>query len=79
MFGSGEYGDLAATVAAIVLNKESREEVLDADAMHGGLREPLIKVTSLMRNFQYEKSWLRSGESFVSLAVLETQVGKEDE
>ena len=75
-FGSGNYGDLAATVAAIILNRESQNEVLNADIMHGSLREPIILVTSLMRNFEYENLSLKSTESFVSLPLLQTKIGK---
>ena len=48
-FGSGKYGDLGAMVAAILLDDESRQVVLDADQSHGHLREPLIKVFGLLR------------------------------
>ncbi|KAL7539583.1 hypothetical protein ACHAXR_009408 [Thalassiosira sp. AJA248-18] len=49
-FGSGEYGDLGAMVAAILLDDESRQVVLDADQTHGHLREPLIKVLSFFKS-----------------------------
>ena len=47
--GSGKYGDLSAMVAAILLDEESREAVLDTDQSHGALHEPLIKVLHLFR------------------------------
>jgi uncharacterized protein (DUF1800 family) len=75
-FGSGKYGDLAATVAAIVLHPESRREVLDADPMYGSLREPLIKVISMMRNLEYEHTRQMAGEGFVSLGSMESRIGK---
>ena len=34
-FGTGTYGDLGALVAAILLDNESRQVVLDADSSHG--------------------------------------------
>ena len=48
--GSGEYGDLGAMIAAILLDDESRQVVLDADQTHGHLREPLIKVLSFFKS-----------------------------
>lgn len=48
-FVSGQYGDLGAMSAAILLDDESRSSVLDADQSHGHLREPLIKVLSFFR------------------------------
>ena len=48
-FGSNEYGDLGAMIAAILFNKESRSVVLDADQTSGHIREPLIKVISFFR------------------------------
>lgn len=50
---SGRYGDLAATVAAIVLDREATSPILDADPSHGGVREPLIKLFHLMRSMEY--------------------------
>ena len=52
-FGSGKYGDLAATIAAVVLHAETRTVVLDADPAHGSIREPLMKVISMMRNLDF--------------------------
>ena len=34
-YGSGNYGDLAATVAAVLLHPEARDVILDADPVHG--------------------------------------------
>ncbi|KAL7541680.1 LOW QUALITY PROTEIN: hypothetical protein ACHAXR_011131 [Thalassiosira sp. AJA248-18] len=48
-FGSGEYGDLGALVAAILLDSETRAVVLDADPVTGHVREPLVKVISFFR------------------------------
>jgi uncharacterized protein (DUF1800 family) len=48
--GSGKYGDLGAMVAAILLDDESRQVVLDSDQAHGHLREPLIKLMSFFRS-----------------------------
>lgn len=52
-YGSGRYGDLEATVAAILLDREARSETLGLDATHGLLREPIIKVMHLLRSMEY--------------------------
>ena len=46
---SGQYGDLAATVAAILLEPEARSGMLDYDPTFGRLREPLLKVMHHVR------------------------------
>eukprot|EP00957_Ditylum_brightwellii_P036146 2738752-Ditylum_brightwellii.AAC.1 len=45
------YGDLAATVSVILLHPEARSPVLDVGAATGSLRQPLLKVVAMMRNF----------------------------
>ncbi len=52
-FGTGNYGDLAATFAAIYLDREARIVLLDDDPSTGMIREPLIKVMSLLRSMKY--------------------------
>jgi len=52
-FGTGAYGDLKATVAAILLDREARSVILDADPTHGALREPLLKVIGFMRSMEF--------------------------
>jgi len=56
-FGTGKYGDLAATVATILLDRESRNVLLDFDSSHGSIREPIIKFLSLMRNMGYVQTF----------------------
>jgi len=51
-FGSGKYGDLGAMTAAILLDDETRQVVLDADPAHGHLREPLVKLLSFFRSME---------------------------
>ena len=53
-FGSGQYGDLAASFAAVLLDREARDFTLDADPSHGSLKEPLLKVVGLMRALSFE-------------------------
>ena len=55
-FGQGSYGDLAATVAAIILDPEARSVVLDKDPVSGSLKEPLLKLTGLMRNLEFQST-----------------------
>ncbi len=52
-FGTGKYGDLASTFAAIYLDSAARSVVLDADITSGALREPIIKVLGLMRSMEF--------------------------
>merc|ERR1711871_193208 len=51
---SGKYGDLGATVAAIFLDPEARSTTLDADPLHGSLREPLMKVIHVLKSLGYQ-------------------------
>lgn len=55
-FGSSKYGDLSATVASILMDREFRHVVLDQDPSHGSLREPLLKVLALMRSMEYRQT-----------------------
>ena len=42
--GTGRYGDMAAVVAAVLLDQEARTEVLDADPTFGRRHEPIAQV-----------------------------------
>jgi uncharacterized protein (DUF1501 family) len=53
-FGERKYGDLAATFACVLLDREARTVVLDADPSHGALKEPLIKLIGLMRSLEFD-------------------------
>ncbi|ABM96466.1 DUF1800 domain-containing protein [Methylibium petroleiphilum] len=46
-FGSGQRGDLAATVAAVLLDAEARSEIPTRSA--GKLREPVLHFTGVLR------------------------------
>jgi cullin-associated NEDD8-dissociated protein 1 len=46
---SGRYGDLGATVTAILLDREARSPVLEQDPFAGLLREPMAKVLHVLR------------------------------
>jgi len=52
-FGSGKYGDLAATFAAIYLDSAARSVLLDKDTSSGTLREPVVKVVAAMRSMEF--------------------------
>jgi hypothetical protein len=47
-----KYGDLAATIAAVLLHPEARSVALDANPFKGGVREPLLKLMALMRGME---------------------------
>jgi len=53
-YGSGKYGNLGATIAAVLLDSEARDSLLDADPYHGAVREPLIKVLHVMRALDFK-------------------------
>ena len=48
--GSNKWGDLAATMAAVLLDKEARNMALDYDPYFGQLREPVLKWMHAMRS-----------------------------
>eukprot|EP00746_Dinoflagellata_sp_MGD_P086016 gnl/MRDRNA2_/MRDRNA2_34029_c0_seq1.p1 gnl/MRDRNA2_/MRDRNA2_34029_c0~~gnl/MRDRNA2_/MRDRNA2_34029_c0_seq1.p1 ORF type:complete len:1786 (-),score=331.31 gnl/MRDRNA2_/MRDRNA2_34029_c0_seq1:135-5372(-) len=50
---SGEYGDLGATLAAILLNPEARQ-IDHTNKNNGRLREPLIKLVHVLRSMEYK-------------------------
>ena len=55
-YGKGQWGDLAATAAAILLDREATTAVLDADPLHGSLKAPFNKVIGLMRSMEYRRA-----------------------
>ena len=69
---SGVYGDLGATLAAILLDREARSSALLADPTHGRLREPLLKVVSLMRAMDFSSK----GGREVELEGLTAKIGQ---
>lgn len=50
---SNRYGDLGATVYAILMDQEARSPIVEADPTYGMLRDPLLKVYHLMRALDY--------------------------
>jgi len=55
-FGDGKWGNLGATVAAILLDREATSTILDADPAHGSIREPLLKVVGFMRSMDFTRT-----------------------
>ncbi len=54
--GQGERGDLGAVIKAILLDPEARSpEMLDSDTF-GKVREPLLRLTHLLRAFEHVPS-----------------------
>ena len=72
-YGSGKYGDLAATVACIILDREARSILLDNDPSNGMLREPLLKVMALLRSGSFVTA---SFTPVVRLFDLATSIGE---
>ena len=70
--GSGKYGDLSALIAAILLDREARNTLLDADPSHGQLREPLLKVIHMLRSMEAAPR----GNREVELDDLEDDIGE---
>ena len=55
VFGEGRRGDLAATVAAILLDEEARDAGLAARAEHGKVREPVMRFAQFARAFRDDR------------------------
>lgn len=49
--GTGTRGNLAAVVRAILLDYEARSSAVAANPGYGKLREPLLRITGLLRSF----------------------------
>jgi hypothetical protein len=70
--GKGKYGDLAATIAAVLLDKEARSVAFDANPFKGSLREPLLRLMALMRGMELQ---LAEGQPIVKLYDLDVKIG----
>ena len=51
---SGKYGDLKATVYAVLLDREARASMLEYDRTFGRVREPLLKLLQVMRVLEFQ-------------------------
>lgn len=70
---SSKYGDLAATIAAVLLDKEARSVTLDQDPFKGNLREPLLRMMAFMRGMELK---LAEGEHVAMLIDLDSRIGQ---
>lgn len=61
-FGSGQYGDLEAAVAAVLLDQEARSITLELDSTSGKAREPLLKLIAIFRAMKLDTSDGRARE-----------------
>ena len=52
-FGEGKRGDLAATLAAVLLDDEARSPIVANDPAFGKVQEPIIKVLHLLRSLEF--------------------------
>ena len=75
-FGSGKYGDLQATIAAILFDREARSVVLDYDCTYGSSKEPLLKIIGFMRamNYQVLEGGYRFSRYFYTLQDMTTKI-----
>lgn len=59
--------------AAVILDREATSVILDVDPSSGSIREPLLKVVSLMRSMNYTK---KPNEPVIDLWKLEDRFGQ---
>jgi len=76
-YGSSEYGDLAATIACILLDSEARDLELDLDPVHGSLLEPILKLYKLMRSMEIQPDKTKQLIEFSSDISLREMIGQE--
>lgn len=72
-FGDDSYGNLEATVAAIILDREARSVVLEKDPSFGMLREPMLKVMNVMRSLEFEP---KPGHPITRLVDMDRRIGQ---
>ena len=70
---SGRRGDLAATLAATLLDREARSNTVMADPSFGQLREPLVKVIHLLRSMDFKPN---EDTTEVELKDTQNQIGQ---
>jgi uncharacterized protein (DUF1501 family)/uncharacterized protein (DUF1800 family) len=72
---SGKYGDLGATLAAVLLDQEARAITVELDPAHGRLREPLLKLMHLMRSLEFKP--VSEAKSEISMPYMFGKIGQE--
>ena len=70
---SGQYGDLQASVYAVLLDREARTSMLDYDRTFGRVREPLLKLLQTMRALEFKSR----DEREVNLVSLQDKIGQQ--
>ncbi len=70
---SGNYGDMGATIYAILMDQEARSPIIEADPTYGMLRDPLLKIYHLMRALDYNSPKGRE----VALWDMDNRIGVE--
>ena len=73
-FGSGKYGCLEATAAAISLDDETTSPVLDRDPTFGSIEEPWMRVIKVLKSLEIE---LAPRENIVELWEVVESIGEE--
>jgi len=71
---SGRYGDMAATVAAVLLDREARSPMLEADPTFGVMREPMVKMLQVFNALEYNN--VDEGETMFTRNIY-SQIGME--
>lgn len=66
---------MKALVAAIILDREARSIILDADPTHGSFREPLSKFIAFMRGMNFRPEEKHGKE--VRLVDLHDSIGQQ--
>jgi hypothetical protein len=70
-FGTGTYGDMAATIAALLSDPEARGQALQGDPFHGSLREPIIKVIAFLRAMEF-----KSTAPVIEMDLMDEKIGE---
>jgi uncharacterized protein (DUF1800 family) len=71
--GSAVRGDLGAVVRAILTDYEARSPVVTDDPGYGKLREPLLRLTAILRTFNYTSA---TGHYYGGLQTPETSLAQ---
>lgn len=71
-FGDNNFGNLAATAAAIILDREATSSVLNADPTYGNLKEPILKLLGFMKSMEYTDTQY----SRIRYPILGNNIGK---
>lgn len=70
---SGQYADLGAAVAAVLLDREARSLIVAADPTHGQLRAPILRLLHFLRAMEL---WPRGGR-YPDTYGLQGKIGQE--